>query len=145
MKTRALLIVAVGLALVAADKPDQKKDDKDAILGTWTFVSGERDGVAAPDDVKTMKVSFKEGDKLTLTFKEENKEAKYKIDPTKKPKEISLTVTENGTEQTTHGIYELDGDSLKLCFTDDPKGEAPKEFTGKKDSKQVLMVLKRGK
>ncbi len=48
MKTRALPIVAVGLALVAADKPDQKKDDKEAVLGTWGFVSGERNSEQAP-------------------------------------------------------------------------------------------------
>ncbi len=145
MKTRALLIVAVGLALVAADKPDQKKDDKDAIVGTWGFVSGERDGEQAPDELKTMKLAFKEGDKATLTIKDDTKEAKYKLDAAKKPREIALTVTENGKEETVRGIYELDGDNLKICFPADPAGETPKEFTGKKGSNQMLVVLKRSK
>jgi uncharacterized protein (TIGR03067 family) len=144
VKTRLLLVVAVGLALVAADKPDSKKEDKDLILGNWSFASGERNGEQPPDEIQSMKLTFKE-DKLTALIRDETKEGKYKLDPAKKPKEIKVTITENGNEKELHGIYELDGDNLKLCFPSEDGGDLPKEFTGKQGSNQMLMVFKRAK
>jgi uncharacterized protein (TIGR03067 family) len=145
VKTRLLLIpaalLAFGVSLPAAPVPD-KKDDKDLIQGTWSFVSGERNGEPAPDQVKSMKLTFKDD---MVTPSTEKNPAKFKLDTTKKPKEITLTITEGGQEKTIHGIYELDGDDLKICFPDKPDGPAPKEFSGKKDSGQMLMVFKRDK
>ncbi len=82
---------------------------------------------------------------MTLTIKDDTKDGRYKLDAAKKPKEIALTMTENGKNETVRGIYELDGDNLKICFPAAPGGEAPKEFSGKKASNQMLMVLKRSK
>jgi uncharacterized protein (TIGR03067 family) len=144
VKAKLLLVVAVGLALVAADKPDAKKEDKDAIQGTWTFVSGERNGEEPPDNVKSMKLTFK-GDMVTAVVGDKTQEAKFTLDPSKKPKEISLTMKRDGQERTVHGIYELDGDTLKICHSEKDDGPLPKEFSGKKDSKQALMVFKRAK
>ena len=60
--------------------------------------------------------------KLTLTFKGEeiipgdrhDDVAKYKLDPTQRPPAIDLT-ERNG--KTSLGIYEMEGDTLRLCFS----------------------------
>jgi uncharacterized protein (TIGR03067 family) len=144
VKTRILTAVAVVLALTAAVALAQKKEDKDAILGTWNFASGENNGEPANDEIKTMKMTFT-GDGVTLVVKDVPREGKYKLDPSKKPKEVTMTTTE-GEKTTEHrGIYELEGDTLKMCFPTGANTDLPKEFSGKKDTKQMLLVLKRAK
>ena len=144
MKTKLWLIVAVVLVVAAQAWADAKKEDKDLIQGDWSFVSGERDGEQPPDEIKNMKLNFKD-DKLTAMIANDDKGGKFKIDPSKKPKEITLTLSENGKDVDMNGIYELDGDNLKLCFPADHDGARPKEFNGKQGSKQMYMVFKRAK
>jgi uncharacterized protein (TIGR03067 family) len=71
--------------------------------------------------------------------------AKFRIDPTKKPKTIDYTMTEGPTKGKTQlGIYELDGDTVKFCFAA-PGKERPTEFTAAEGSHRTLSVWKRKK
>ena len=144
MKTRLLLIVAVGLCVAAQTKPDAKKEDKDLVQGSWAFANGQRNGETPPDEVQSLKLSFKD-DKLIAHINGEAKDGKFKIDATKKPKEITITIEDNGRNMEMKGIYEMDGDTLYLCFPSEPGGPTPKELTGKRGSKQMYWVLKRAK
>jgi uncharacterized protein (TIGR03067 family) len=51
-----------------------------------------------------------------------------KIDPSKSPKTIDVTMTEGLNKRAVMlGIYEIDGDTLKACF--DPQGkQRPTKF-----------------
>ena len=49
-----------------------------------------------------------------------------------------------GKGKTMLGIYELTGDTYKVCFAL-PGGERPKEFASKPGSKTMLIVMKREK
>src|SRR3954471_19749577 len=81
------------------------------------------------DQLKKMSITYagnqwtvKEGDKVLVA-------GTQKLDPSKKPHEIDSVITE-GKGNTMLGIYELEGDRMKVCF--DPQGkERPKEFTPK--------------
>jgi uncharacterized protein (TIGR03067 family) len=67
----------------------------------------------------------------------------FKIDATKKPKEIDI-MDDSGVknDKTKLGIYELDGDTYKYCLA--PAGKArPTAFTSKKGSGHSLGVSKR--
>ena len=54
------------------------------------------------------------------------KQGEYKLDPTAKPKAIDL-VEPNGSRNTP-GIYELDGDTLKICIAEGQNAVRPTAF-----------------
>ena len=67
----------------------------------------------------------------------------YKLDPTRKPKEIDLTWAEFANKGKVQlAIYELDGDARKIC--ESPVGRVrPKKFESNKGSGQSMLTLKR--
>jgi uncharacterized protein (TIGR03067 family) len=149
---RILIVLAVAL-LMAADTPKDNavKKEADMLQGTWRVASAERDGMAAPDDeIKKITVTIK-GDKLTArrtenADKPEEKvyEMSFTLDPNQKPKWIDVTYMDGERKgESSQGIYELNGDTLKICVS---RGNTrPTEFETKADSQRHLMVLKRGK
>jgi uncharacterized protein (TIGR03067 family) len=67
------------------------------------------------------------------------------VDVAKKPKTIDITFTEGPEKgKTIVGIYELEGDTYKVCINVNGK-ERPKEFAAKAGSGHGLEVLKREK
>ena len=78
-------------------------------------------------------------DKLNLPIRDDSKQVAYKLDPSKKPKQIDLLVEEG---KTAKGICSLEGTTLKLCV-EKGDGERPTEFTAPKDSNHILIVLKK--
>jgi uncharacterized protein (TIGR03067 family) len=138
MRTLFCFLLVVGLSSAADEPKEDAKSDQDKIQGTWVCESAVRDGESLPaDGVKSIKITFK-GDKATmLAGGDKKKEATFKLDPGKKPREITLSPTDGGKEQK--GIYAFDGESLKICAGE----ERPPEFTAKEGTKRMLMVLKR--
>lgn len=138
---RPLLVALVAVLLVAAD--DAKKDAEN-IQGIWTVVSAERDGKKMPEkETKNVKVTFKDG-VMSVSREARDEKAGYKLDPAKKPKTIDFTPDQDKKEKPALGIYELDGDNLKLCWSKEG-GARPTEFVSKADSDVMLIVLKREK
>jgi uncharacterized protein (TIGR03067 family) len=144
---RTTLAVIAGLLLVAADDAaDAVKKEMANLQGEWSMVSGEIDAQALPEDsVKVAKRSAK-GDETTVTIGGTVfMKAKYTIDPAKKPKTIDYTMTDGPTKGKTQlGIYELDGDTVKFCFSS-PGQDRPTDFTTKEGSGRTLSVWKRDK
>jgi uncharacterized protein (TIGR03067 family) len=68
-----------------------------------------------------------------------------KLDPTKCPKWLDATFTQGGpTGETVQGIYQLDGDALKVCVGT-PETERPAQFESKSGTKLRLIVYERKK
>src|SRR5260370_23015281 len=86
-----------------------------------------------------------EGEKFTVSDENVSQGGTFKVDATKKPKTIDVTFTDGPEKgKTSLGIYELDGDTYKICV--DPEGKSrPTEFAIKPDSGHILEVLKREK
>jgi uncharacterized protein (TIGR03067 family) len=135
-----MLVAACGLFL-AADKTQEKQPmgAQEKIQGSWALVSGERNGKPLPDEViQQIKLIFA-GNKLTTKHKDRATEATFRLDASKTPKEIDL----NMEGQVGKGIYELEGDTLKIAHGE--VGDArPKEFP-KAGSGLTVLVLKRAK
>jgi RNA polymerase sigma factor (sigma-70 family) len=98
--------------------------DQDKLQGTWKVVRQESGGqVEKADDTKVVI----EGDKLRFMSDGQVQEATFKLKDTKKLKEIDFTGTDNGREYVRLGIYELQGESWKLCLAG-VKEARPAEF-----------------
>jgi uncharacterized protein (TIGR03067 family) len=127
MRRTCLWVVTIGL--LAASSPllgggkDTGEDALKKVQGTWKFLSHEMNGQPTPrEEVEKLKISFS-GDKFSVT--EDGKVLQAgtnKLDPTKKPAHIDATVTDGqGKGVTMLGVYELKGDTLRVCF--DPTGK----------------------
>jgi uncharacterized protein (TIGR03067 family) len=147
-------LILVTVLLAAADGLGQgnaTQGDLDKLRGTWLTVSLVNDGKTLVDE-KTpppagpaTKVAYdgttwmvKVGDKTVAT-------GKFKIDPTKTPKEMDV-MDESGAknDQTKLGIYEVSGDTYRYCLATAGKPR-PKDFTSKEGSGHSLGVMKREK
>src|SRR6516162_6050228 len=152
MRTKYLLalgtIVFMLSALTAADEKDsdEGKLDPAKLVGTWNYVSGEREGKKVPEE--NLKKGTVEITKDTITLKSDDATfvLKYSVDAKKSPARISMEITDGpqGKGSKSEGIIALKGDELKLCYQW-MGGDAPKEFATKEDSKLHLFVLKKKK
>ena len=147
----AALFCAVGFAasagsdILAGDKADLEKDVR-IIQGTWTFESSEAGGKALPaGELKGLILTF-EGDKHTVKKGDEVIQVgTQKLDSSKSPKTIDVTMTEGVNKGAVMlGIYEISGDTLKVCF--DPEGKKrPTEFKSASGAQTFVAVHKRVK
>jgi uncharacterized protein (TIGR03067 family) len=147
---RTLLLTAgllAGSAAVVNAEGKGAPTDQEKIQGTWTFVSGESDGKAVPPEkIKDSTVVI--GKDTILVRDGNNKktwEVGYRLDPTKSPRAITMQLTEGDQKgRKTDGIYQLEGDSLKLCYAL-PGGARPSGFTTRAGGKTNCFTLKRAK
>jgi len=134
-----------GTGARADDKADVEKELKQ-FQGTWTFESVEAGGKEEPAaEFKGMTVTF-EGDKFTVKKGDEVIQAgTQKLDPSRSPKTVDVTVAEGLSKGAVMlGIYEIKGDTLKVCF--DPEGKKrPAEFKSASGSQTFVAVHKRVK
>jgi len=130
--------------LVAPLAGDDKTEDPAAadlkrLAGTWQAVAAEEGGEAAvADTAKQLRLVF-DGDKFKAYFGDTVLMAgTVKLDPAAKPKAIDLRSTEGRLAgKTGEGIYELDGDKLKLCLVE-PGDKRPTEFKTAKQGQHLL-------
>lgn len=142
----SLVLIASGRTGVRADgKADIEKELK-KFQGTWTFESVEAGGKEQPAaEFKGMTVIF-EGDKHTVKKGDEVIQVgTQKLDPSKSPKTLDVTMVEGPNKGAVLlGIYEISGDTLKVCF--DPEGKKrPTEFKSASGSQIFVAVHKRVK
>jgi uncharacterized protein (TIGR03067 family) len=69
-----------------------------------------------------------------------------RIDAARNPKTIDLEIMAGEYKGIVYlGIYELDGDTLRLCFALPDRPVRPSEFSASKGSVRALTEFKRGK
>lgn len=141
-----LVFLAVASLFLAPDQGDETKKELEKLKGTWKFVSIEVDGMKLPDDATADTQLVLDGDKFTLIESGTASKGTFTVDVTKKPKTIDAVFIE-GPEKGKKclGIYELEGDTYKVCIGMPGVKDRPKEFATKKDSGHVLEVLMRVK
>ena len=141
---KVLTLLVVGL-LLAADAPkEDPKKDAEKMAGEWTMASGERDGQAIPDEFRTgLKRTVKDDEYIVTKDGETIGKGKFTLDPSKKPKTIDITLSEGEQKgMVIRGIYELDGDTFKICYAQ-PGVDRPKEFVTKDSAGVSMSVWKR--
>ena len=142
MKPCAMLCLTLGL-LMAADAP-KAKTDRDKFQGDWKVVAVVENGKEAEKlRFEKMRIRFM-ADKMIVREGEEKHQSAFKLDPSKKPPTIEL-IPDDGPKKgrKLSGIYQLDGDSLKIGMTLEAEKAAPADFTAKADSGRALLALER--
>jgi uncharacterized protein (TIGR03067 family) len=134
MKTTLLTVLTCSLLLGAEAPKDDAKKEKEKLQGTWKALKVEERGESKDDDQDHRLIfsgdefTIKEGDQTII-------KGKFKIDPSKAPKEIDMEITESNKEEhkgkTGLGIYTLEGDDFQFCVCQPGDTERPKEFSGK--------------
>lgn len=141
-------VMVLGVALtfgafgLAAD--DKKADDKKAVQGVWMYESMEWNGKKVDAEQISMTTSTFDGDKYTVKIGDKvTASGTFKIDPTKSPKTVDVTITEgDGKGNVLPGIYKIDGDTLTTCINLQG-ADRPTEFKSAERSGVSLVVSKR--
>jgi uncharacterized protein (TIGR03067 family) len=122
---------------------DVVKEELKRLAGTWRAVAVELGGKEPDVEIGPNNLLVISGTKLSFVTGEKKRtiECTFTIDPTKKPMWIDVTRTSD--KVTWHGIYELEGDKLKL-FQSTP-GKRPTEFKTKEGTQEVIHTHERVK
>jgi uncharacterized protein (TIGR03067 family) len=144
---KVLLTLALALFVTGGEKDtDTDKSDLDRLQGTWTMVSMETEGhEVGPENIADKSAVYK-GNRLTLLAGDEvRRRGIVTLNPERTPKAIN-TWDQDGpfADHTVPGIYEIEGDTLKVCFAQ-PGEERPKKFTSKEGTGFIYCVYKRKK
>ncbi len=174
MPYRVLTFWTVALLFAAGSLPAQEKKEKgeedkkkaaavkkdqDRLQGAWEVVEFTNSGEALPAaQTKIMRVVFTK-DQMAMSLPKDagKREYGFTLDPTQTPKAIDLSLKppapagvnvklpEGKGLPALPGVYEFDGENLKLCLARLGGKIRPTEFASTGASNTVLIVLKRGK
>jgi uncharacterized protein (TIGR03067 family) len=135
----AVFVVAVASAWVD-DKPAVQTEIAQ-LQGEWSMASGERDGQPFPEDFVKGSSRVCKGDETTVTVGGQLfMKAQFTVDPSKQPKTIDYRVTDGPNKGKTQlGLYAIDGDTVKFCFSG-PEQKRPTDFTTKPGDGRTLSV-----
>jgi uncharacterized protein (TIGR03067 family) len=128
--TLASIVCPLILAGAQAGNQDALKKEVELLRGTWSA------DVRAGDDTLKQQFAIYGDESFEINLGGNHVNGARKIDPTKNPKEITLTP--DGSKQSLLGIYKLEGDTLTICFGE----KRPADFKAKG---ATLWVLKRDK
>src|SRR3954469_10287953 len=119
------LILPLALLLVGvASAQDKTKEDDEALRGTWTVTKAEEDGKPLKELDKA-KFTFRAGGKMLIVHGDGDKvEVTFKVDTSKMPRQID--VQKDGGDAAL-GIYEVKGDTLRLCVSERDAKARPAE------------------
>ncbi len=129
---------------VAQPNDKEPKTDQEKIQGAWQVISLVRDGKAEP--VVGVEPWVFKGERLMSSMPESRSDAKFILDPTKTPKNLTLTFPlVFGARFDFPCIYKLEGDTLTVCCHGEKFVELgrPTKFSAKAGTGAALIVLKR--
>jgi uncharacterized protein (TIGR03067 family) len=142
-----LAIWSVG-SIAHGQKKDPAKKDADLIQGVWKGVSSISDGKETPKaELDVMRLIVK-GDRWNYAIGDGapifDPAPKFVLNSAAKPKTIDVVSTKQKGKSLLRGIYEIEGDTMKVCFAVG-NAERPKEFAGTAGSKSGVTEYKRSK
>jgi uncharacterized protein (TIGR03067 family) len=154
MARNTLLLLITFLLLAGSGSPGAPPEDGiarelKAMAGSWRPISAENNGYKSSEGDLTGILWIRDADgKWTAqrSGKAVVEWAVKNIDPTQNPKTIDIEVTAGTYKGVVYlGIYELDGDTLRICFALPDKPERPTEFLAAKGTVRALSEFKRVK
>ena len=144
MKTTACIGIAMILFAGTARSQDAA-DERKLLQGVWLPTAAELSEKQLDEaTLKSMKLVI-DGDKYTVTVGKSTDKGAIKFDPVAKPKTMDI-IGGDGPNQgkTILAIYELNGDTLRVCY--DLTGKVrPTEFKTRNGELYFLVTYKRAK
>ena len=140
-----LALLASGTAL-AAPVPNKAARDAKELPGVWAVERWGHDGVmVSKNDVRfAPRVEIGEAG-LTIQRGTLSYPMRYTLDTTKTPAHIDMVYSDGPNQgKTVKGVYELKGDTLKLCVSP-PDGDRPAALASRKGEAWELFELTRKK
>jgi uncharacterized protein (TIGR03067 family) len=138
MKSRLFLLSSLLLVLAAFAPAQDAKKDTEKLQGKW--VAETKGG--------KLEMTF-DGDKFTVLIDGETGKGTFKLNTSKNPKEMDMTVTESPTAEakgkTALCIYAFDGEKLQWSSNSPGGNTRPKEFKEDSNEPYFYAVLKRVK
>jgi uncharacterized protein (TIGR03067 family) len=117
--------------------------DAQAPTGEWVVESAEMAGQSLTEHLKGMKYSAADG-KYTARLGERTETGAYKFDPKKSPKELDISPADGPHKgKTMPAIYEVTGETMRVCYDQDGKDRPTKFKTSPDRPKTILLVFKR--
>ena len=136
-KVFAGLTVCLLLGVATAGDEATKKELK-KFKGTWSVVSVTENGKKPPEE-KTKDVQFTfDGDKITVKHGDKSEEGTFKVDPSKSPAHIDVTIK----GKTHAGLYKFKDKELTICAAEgDEEAKRPLDFTPTSDMSLITRSL----
>jgi uncharacterized protein (TIGR03067 family) len=144
MRQHAFGLALLTAALTAPASADDKGMEDEKLIGTWALTSAVSEGKSDPVPEGTAVFIFSKGGKMVIQQKgKADAEGTFKVNTTKTPGQINVAVLSQMTQkvETFKGIYQVDGDTLKLALANDPREDGPTSF----DKARKSLTLKRQK
>src|SRR5262249_13976175 len=137
------ILIAAATLIIAAPAPKEEdiKKEKEALKGLWRVTSLEINGKEVPDEkIKRFELVFANSS-VTVKANTQERESTFDVDPSKKPKTIDLM----HKDKLTLGIYQLEGDRMKMCLALEGSKKRPTDFVSKEGSDTQFFVMRRQK
>lgn len=120
--------------------------DQKQLQGVWTVVSLESAGKKAPDEeIKNLQVVFADKQFVLREGNTDREKRAFRLDAAHSPRNIDFLGGADDDSINGQGIYELVGDTLRICWCKGENEPRPTEFATKADTAQLLVQLKRAK
>ncbi len=145
MRRHALLALAAGCLIATTATADDK--DVAKFDGTWAIRSVEIGGMKFPDEaLKNFPGPLTiQGGKWTLKAGDKQQTGTFTTDGGKKPAQMDVKPADGpNAGKTLAAIYQLDGETLKICYAPADQ-ERPTAFDTKDKPGYALIVYKRQK
>jgi uncharacterized protein (TIGR03067 family) len=141
MRWQVLVVLAAGCSGAAPSLPEAVvKEDMQKLQGRWNVASIEVNGAPVPEDKMGDPRAVIEGDRYAI----HDFRLTIKIDPTKTPKAIDMDGKDgNGKPLAMAGIYDVEGDTLRICFAKPGQKQRPATFETRGNPGASLVVYRR--
>jgi uncharacterized protein (TIGR03067 family) len=137
-----IVVLCMPCLLLIGCKSKSAKSDQDLIQGTWEMLTVEGKGQLVFNyvDVKDKPRWVVSSDKVNIISEMGDNPCTFTLNTTSSPKQIDLFGPHDNNKV---GIYELNGDELKVCQVSKEMGARPTEFSSK--DRGALIVFRRVK
>jgi uncharacterized protein (TIGR03067 family) len=128
------MFLAAGSLFGGGEKSPPDADELSKLGGSWRIVKAELSGEPREE---TSVITFRDG-RFVRRGKTKTYTGSYRLDPSARPRRISIVKDESPTRKPLPGIYEIKGDTLRICFGAD----RPAEFATRRGQNAMLLVLR---